>query len=135
MLLQVGNSLSYSGNVFGLVIGNRDVKFFFKFHDQFHGIQHMREHLQVRPAVAHHRRQGQGDHLVDGVARMRAGDGGRVSARFLHRAGKREAEGCDPADVGMGVRAGGRLGWTREWVAEKVEHAERYGTEPVGALR
>jgi hypothetical protein len=31
--------------------------------------------------------------------------------------------------------AGGRPGWTREWIAEKVEHAERYGTEPIGAMR
>lgn len=31
--------------------------------------------------------------------------------------------------------AGGRPGWTREWVARKVEHAARYGTEPIGALR
>ena len=31
--------------------------------------------------------------------------------------------------------AGGREGWTREWIARKVDHAERYGTEPVGALR
>ena len=31
--------------------------------------------------------------------------------------------------------AGGRAGWTREWVAEKVTHAAKYGTEPVGALR
>lgn len=31
--------------------------------------------------------------------------------------------------------AGGRAGWTREWVAQKVTHAERYGTEPIGALR
>jgi hypothetical protein len=31
--------------------------------------------------------------------------------------------------------AGGRPGWTREWIAEKVEHAEKYGTEPIGALR
>jgi Bifunctional DNA primase/polymerase, N-terminal len=31
--------------------------------------------------------------------------------------------------------AGGRPGWTREWIAEKVAHAERYGTEPIGALR
>jgi hypothetical protein len=30
---------------------------------------------------------------------------------------------------------GGRSGWTREWVSQKVAHAERYGTEPVGALR
>ena len=30
--------------------------------------------------------------------------------------------------------AGGRAGWTREWVAAKVSHAERYGTEPVGGL-
>jgi hypothetical protein len=31
--------------------------------------------------------------------------------------------------------AGGRPGWTREWLAQKVQHAERYGTEAVGALR
>ena len=31
--------------------------------------------------------------------------------------------------------AGGRPGWTREWVAAKVQHAIRYGTEPIGALR
>jgi hypothetical protein len=31
--------------------------------------------------------------------------------------------------------AGGRPGWTREWVGQKVAHAERYGTEPIGALR
>lgn len=31
--------------------------------------------------------------------------------------------------------AGGRPGWTREWISEKVQHAEKYGSEPVGALR
>lgn len=31
--------------------------------------------------------------------------------------------------------AGGRAGWTRDWIAQKVERAERYGTEPIGALR
>ena len=31
--------------------------------------------------------------------------------------------------------AGGRAGWTHSWVAEKVAHARRYGTEPIGALR
>jgi hypothetical protein len=31
--------------------------------------------------------------------------------------------------------AGNRDGWTREWIARKVAHAERYGTEPLGALR
>jgi hypothetical protein len=31
--------------------------------------------------------------------------------------------------------AGGRPGWTRGWVAQKVTHAARYGTETVGALR
>jgi hypothetical protein len=30
--------------------------------------------------------------------------------------------------------AGGRPGWTRAWIAVKVVHAERYGTEPMGAL-
>jgi hypothetical protein len=31
--------------------------------------------------------------------------------------------------------AGNRPGWTRDWVARKVAHAERYGSEPIGALR
>jgi Bifunctional DNA primase/polymerase, N-terminal len=31
--------------------------------------------------------------------------------------------------------AGSRPGWTREWMAQKVVHAERYGTESIGALR
>jgi hypothetical protein len=30
--------------------------------------------------------------------------------------------------------AGGRPGWTREWIHRKVRHAERYGTEPIGGL-
>jgi hypothetical protein len=29
---------------------------------------------------------------------------------------------------------GGRPGWTREWVAQKVSHAQRYGTEAIGSL-
>lgn len=31
--------------------------------------------------------------------------------------------------------AGGRPGWTRDWIARKVMAAERYGRETVGALR
>lgn len=31
--------------------------------------------------------------------------------------------------------AGNRPGWTHEWITQKVAHAERYGTEPIGALR
>ena len=31
--------------------------------------------------------------------------------------------------------AGGRPGWTRDWIAAKVQHARRYGTETVGGLR
>jgi hypothetical protein len=31
--------------------------------------------------------------------------------------------------------AGGRPGWTRAWIADKVAHAMRYGTEPIGGLR
>jgi hypothetical protein len=31
--------------------------------------------------------------------------------------------------------AGGRPGWTREWISQKVAHAHKYGTEPIGALR
>jgi hypothetical protein len=31
--------------------------------------------------------------------------------------------------------AGGRPGWTRDWIAAKVRHAERYGDEPFGGLR
>jgi hypothetical protein len=30
---------------------------------------------------------------------------------------------------------GGRQGWTHAWVAAKVAHALRYGTEPIGAMR
>jgi hypothetical protein len=30
--------------------------------------------------------------------------------------------------------AGGRPGWTHEWIAGKVAHARRYGTEPIGGL-
>lgn len=30
--------------------------------------------------------------------------------------------------------AGGRPGWTSAWVAEKVDHAIRYGREPIGGL-
>ena len=33
------------------------------------------------------------------------------------------------------VWAGGRPGWSREWIAVKVAHALRYGSEPMGALR
>lgn len=31
--------------------------------------------------------------------------------------------------------AGNRPGWTPDWIAEKVANAERYGSEPIGALR
>jgi hypothetical protein len=31
--------------------------------------------------------------------------------------------------------AGNRPGWTREWIAQKVANADRFGTEPIGALR
>jgi len=31
--------------------------------------------------------------------------------------------------------AGHRPGWTREWIAQKVAHAIRYGSEPIGVLR
>jgi hypothetical protein len=30
---------------------------------------------------------------------------------------------------------GNRSGWTYKWVARKVQHAERYGTEPIGGRR
>jgi hypothetical protein len=30
---------------------------------------------------------------------------------------------------------GNRPGWSAEWIARKVAHAERYGTEPIGAFR
>jgi hypothetical protein len=45
--------------------------------------------------------------------------------------------GLSPADAEglLWAWAGGRPGWTRDWVAQKVMHAERYGTEPIGALR
>jgi hypothetical protein len=31
--------------------------------------------------------------------------------------------------------AGGRPGWTREWITQKVQNAAAYGSEPIGALR
>jgi Bifunctional DNA primase/polymerase, N-terminal len=31
--------------------------------------------------------------------------------------------------------AGGRSGWTREWLVRKVRNAEQYGSEPIGGLR
>jgi hypothetical protein len=31
--------------------------------------------------------------------------------------------------------AGGRPGWTPEWISQKVQHALRYGSEPVGVYR
>ena len=39
--------------------------------------------------------------------------------------------GLSPADAEsvLWAWAGGRAGWTREWVARKVEHAEKYGSE------
>jgi hypothetical protein len=45
--------------------------------------------------------------------------------------------GLAPSDAEMLLWdwAGGRPDWTREWIAEKVAHAEQYGTEPIGALR
>jgi hypothetical protein len=30
---------------------------------------------------------------------------------------------------------GNRPGWTWDWIAQKVQHAARYGSEPIGALR
>ncbi len=45
--------------------------------------------------------------------------------------------GLDPADAELLLWdwAGGRPGWTREWIAQKVTNAEKHGTEPIGALR
>ena len=31
--------------------------------------------------------------------------------------------------------AGSRPGWTRDWIVRKVDHAMKYGTEPIGVLR
>ena len=31
--------------------------------------------------------------------------------------------------------AGGRPGWTLDWIGAKVAHADRYGSEPIGGLR
>jgi hypothetical protein len=43
--------------------------------------------------------------------------------------------GAADAEALLWEWAGNRSGWTFEWVARKVAHAERYGTEPIGALR
>lgn len=44
--------------------------------------------------------------------------------------------GLSPAEAEdlLWAWAGGRPGWTRNWIACKVRHAERYGTEPIGGL-
>lgn len=44
--------------------------------------------------------------------------------------------GLDSADAEalLWEWAGGRPGWTREWIAQKVKHAVRYGTESIGSL-
>jgi Bifunctional DNA primase/polymerase, N-terminal len=39
------------------------------------------------------------------------------------------------AEVLLWEWAGGRPGWTRDWIARKVAHAVRYGTEPIGAMQ
>jgi hypothetical protein len=39
------------------------------------------------------------------------------------------------AEILLWEWAGGRPGWTHDWIARKVAHAERYGSEPIGALR
>ncbi len=38
------------------------------------------------------------------------------------------------AEALLWMWAGGRPGWTRDWIARKVQHARRYGTEPIGGL-
>jgi hypothetical protein len=43
--------------------------------------------------------------------------------------------GAAEAEALLWEWAGNRPGWTREWIARKVLHAERYGSEPIGALR
>ena len=43
--------------------------------------------------------------------------------------------GATDAEILLWDWAGGRPGWTRDWIAIKVAHADRYGTEPMGALR
>jgi len=45
--------------------------------------------------------------------------------------------GLDAADAEslLWKWAGDRPGWTRDWVARKVAHAQRYGTEAIGGLR
>lgn len=43
--------------------------------------------------------------------------------------------GASDAESLLWEWAGGRSGWTREWITAKVDHAVRYGTEPIGAMR
>ena len=60
--------------------------------------------------------------------------GCRQQSLKLHRTSD---PALDPSDAeGVLVRwVGHRPGWTPEWIAEKVQHALRYGKEPIGALR
>ena len=43
----------------------------------------------------------------------------------------------DPVDAEqlLWAWAGGRPGWTRDWITRKVAHAAMYGKEPIGGLR
>lgn len=46
---------------------------------------------------------------------------------------RRFALSTEDAETLLWEWAGGRPGWTREWIAAKVAAAQRYGTEPIGA--
>ncbi len=58
------------------------------------------------------------------------------AATFYAAARLLRGYGLSPADAEalLWEWAGGRPGWTRAWIAEKVAHAARYATEPIGGL-
>jgi hypothetical protein len=53
-----------------------------------------------------------------------------AACRLVRGFGLSEAE----AEALLWDWAGGRSGWTREWVRRKVGNALRYGTEPIGGI-
>jgi hypothetical protein len=55
----------------------------------------------------------------------------RAASRLVRRFQLSTAE----AEALLWEWAGNRPGWTREWIARKVLNAQRYATEPIGAVR
>jgi hypothetical protein len=101
------------------------------------------ERRQARPARLHRTASLTTESLIERARRYLAAiprpEIGQGSDAATLSAACRLVRGFDltPTDAEMLLWewAGGRAGWTRAWIAEKVAHAVRYGSEPIGALR